>query len=144
MIRKPIQQSLFDIPTFNIAADIKAALNQAVKNSGLSREDVVDKMNAHAERYGVNLVNGNSTKLTLDTLEKWLNPADHTRSIPLKALPLFCAVVKDMSPLDILAKPLGCEVIGPKDRKMLEWARIKLRQKKEGKLLRELEAGCDD
>ena len=137
-MRRPQQLSLFDIPTFNITRDVKAAAHAAAKASRWSREEITDKMNDLASRYGVNLVKGNG-KLTVETLEKWLSVNDKTRVMPIAALPVFCAVVEDWSALAVMAKPLGLELIGHEDQKLLKWARIKLRHKQEGAELRAIE-----
>jgi hypothetical protein len=84
----PAQMSLFEIPTFNITAEFKSALNDVTKSSKLSREEIVDQMNALAARYGVCLLKGNA-KLTMAMFEKWINPLDTSRTMPLKAVPIF-------------------------------------------------------
>ncbi len=135
---KHIQLSLFERSTFNITPDIKGAMNAAAKECGLSREEIVDKMNSLAERNGVCLVNGK--RLTIDTLEKWLNPSESHRLISIKALPIFCAVVKDAGALNVLASPLDCMVISREDQRLLKWAKIKMRQKQDNRVLRRLES----
>ena len=138
-IRRPIQLSLFDVPTFNIAYDQKVSMNEAARNCGLSRDQIVEKMNEMAGRFGVTLVKGNTNSgLTLETFEKWINPEDTTRHMPMKALPIFCAVTESLEPLAIMAKPLEAAIIGQDEKKLLEWAKIKLRQKKEAKTLRRI------
>lgn len=131
--------SLFDQPTLNIASDLKHAMHAAVKNSNLSREEVVDKMNALADRYGVRMVSGNSQKLNMSTFEKWLNPDDDSRLMPLRALPVFCAVVECPEIIGLFARPLGYEVIGPEEVSMLKWAKAYFSQRKAAKEMRELE-----
>lgn len=117
-----VQLSLFERPSFNVSGLVKAAMSKAAKGCGLSRDQIVDRMNALGDRYGVSLAKGTSKKLTIETLEKWLNPADITRCIPIKALPVFCAAVNNISTLDIMAQPLGCRVIGEREQKLLKWA----------------------
>jgi len=38
-------------------------------------------------------------------------------------LPIFCAVVSSHEPLEALAQPLGVEMAGPEDQRLLKWAR---------------------
>ena len=71
------QIPLFDQPTFNTTKIQKEAMNQAAKRCGMSREQIVDKMNDLAGRYGVSLVSNGG--LRLDTFEKWINPNDLSR-----------------------------------------------------------------
>jgi len=120
---QPVQISLFNIPTFNTVVNLKEKMHKAAKECGLSRDEIVDRMNDLADRYGVKLVKGNGRGLTLDTLEKWLNPTDKVRQVPTRALPIFCAVVSSHEPLEALAQPLGVEMAGPEDQRLLKWAR---------------------
>jgi len=115
------QLSLFERPTLNTCKDSKLAMKAAADASGLSREQIVDKMNDLASRYGVNLASNGG--LQLHTFEKWINPNDLSRQMPMRALPVFCAVVGDTSAMDALARPLGARVIGPEDQNLLKWAR---------------------
>ena len=104
---KPVQLSIFDQPTLNISADLTRAMHEAVKNSDMSREQIVDRMNDLADRYGVRMVNGNTTKLTMTTFEKWINPDDPSRQIPVRALPIFCAAVGRPDICDIILQSPG-------------------------------------
>jgi len=126
---KQVQLSLFDHPTLNISKDLKRAMHAAVKNSKLSRDEIVDRINELAGRYGVRLVKGKETSLHLSTFEKWINPDDLTRQMPVRALPVFCAVVGCPELLDIIANPMGLRVIGPDEVKLLNWARAYWRQR---------------
>ncbi len=131
--------SLFDTQTLNVTRPLKEAMHAATKNCGLSRDEIVDRMNDLAYRYGVSLASGNGMKLTRDIFEKWVNPQDTSRQVPVKALPIFCAIVKDITPFNILVKPLGAEVIGRDERRKLKWADAKLNVKRENRVIREIE-----
>lgn len=137
----PLQRSLFELPTFNVALELKEAMNAAAKRCGLSRQEITDRMNELAGRYGVCLVKGNGRGLTVESLEKWLNPVDTSRQIPTRALPIFCAVVNDVTALEILAKPLQAQVIGTKDQQLLRWAKAYFEARKCRKIMRQLEPG---
>jgi len=136
-MKQPSQIPLFDAPTFNITKLQKEGMNAAAKNCGLSRDQIVDQMNDLANRYGVNLVSNGVLKL--DTLEKWINPNDLSRQMPMKALPIFCAVVRDTSAMDVLARPVGRKVIGHEDQQLLKWARAYHRERKARSERRRLE-----
>lgn len=137
---KPIQLNLFNQPTLNVAKPIKDAMNNDVRDSGLSREQIVDRMNELANRFGICLNRGNSKRLTIEVFEKWLNPSDLSRQMPLKALPVFCAAVETCSTIDALTRPLGLRVIGDRDQKLLAWAEAKMAVKAHGRKIRKLEA----
>jgi len=114
---------MFNHPSLNIMRPLKESMATAARECGLSREDIVDKMNDLAERYGVLLVKGNGRRLKVATLEKWLNPGDKQHVISLKALPVFCAVVKSSKPMRALIEPLGYQVVDDKDTQLLTWAK---------------------
>jgi hypothetical protein len=140
MSRPPIQLDLFNQPTLNIAKAIKTAMAEDMHNSGLSREQIIDRMNDLSSRYGVCLTHGNCKRLTIETFEKWLNPTDLSRLIPLKAVPVFCAATKGCKIVDALARPLGLRVIDETDQKKLMWAEAKLDVKHANRKIRALES----
>jgi len=139
IMRTPIQLDLFSQPTLNVSKAIKAAMADDARDCGMSREQLVDRMNDIAERHGVCLTHGNSQRLTIDTLEKWLNVSD-PRHIPLKALTVFCAAVGRWSVLDVVARSLGLMVIGDREQKMLAWAEAKIEVQRKSRQIRKIES----
>jgi len=135
------QLSLFDQPTYNTCRDQKRAMKRAADRCGLSRDEIVDQMNDFASRYGVNLVSNGG--LQMHTFEKWINPNDLSRQMPMRALPVFCAVVRDYSALNVLARPLGAAVIGLKDQNLLKWARAYFRKRDAAKTMRVIEGDLE-
>ena len=83
---------------------------------------------------------GNGSRLSPDTFEKWLNPADTSRYISGKALPIFCAAVDDRTPVDVMVNPLGWRVIGQDDIRLLEWAKAYHKAKDARQTMRRLES----
>jgi len=117
------QLGLFDqAPTLNVLRDLKTAMAKAADASGLSRDELCDRINQLADRYGVRLVKGTGPNLTMATFEKWLNPEDKERVIPAKALSVFCAATNSIEPMQVLTAPLGWRVIDEKQAKLLTWA----------------------
>jgi len=117
------QLGLFDqAPTLNVLRDLKTAMAKAADASGLSRDELCDRINQLADRYGVRMVKGTGPNLTMATLEKWLNPEDKERVIPAKALSVFCAASGSIEPMQVLIAPLGWRVIDEKQAKLLTWA----------------------
>lgn len=135
------QIPLFDQPNLNTIKTQKEAMNQAAKRCGLSRDQVVDKMNDLASRYGVNLMSNGG--LRLYTFEKWINPNDLSRQMPMRAVPVFCAVVRDYEALDILARPLGARVIGLEDQNLLRWAKAYFSARDARQVMRRIETDLD-
>jgi hypothetical protein len=144
-VTKPIQLSLVNQHTLNVDQPIKDAMNNDVRNNGLNREQIVGRMNELAGRYGTCLSRGNRKRLTIEVFEKRLNPADLSRQMPLKALPVFCAAVETCSTIDVLTRPLGLRVIGDRDQKLLAWAEAKMAVKAHGRQIRKFSrrASCE-
>lgn len=117
------QMGLFDqFPSLNVTRDMKQAMAKDADECGLSRDQLCDRMNQLADRYGVCLVKGRGQKLTKALLEKWLNPEDKERVIPAKGLPIFCAATGRVGVMQVLIGPVGARVINEKQAKLLAWA----------------------
>jgi len=127
------QLKLFAAPSLNVLRTVKEAMATAVKECGMSRAELCDAINELADRYGVCLVGGRGQRLTLPTLEKWLNPEDREHLPSIKALPVFCAVTGDSGPMRAMIEPLGWQIIGDREARLLTWAQ----HYHEGKSLRE-------
>lgn len=127
-------------PTLNVLRDLKTAMANAAKETGLSREELCDQINQMADRYGVRLVKGTGPNLTLDTLEKWLNPEDKERVIPAKGLPVFCAAVNSIEPMQVMVAPLGWRVIDERQAKLLQLAELDQEVKQKQAIMKKLKA----
>jgi hypothetical protein len=137
----PSQLDLFSQQSFaSIVQDVKKAMNEAIRASNLSREQVLDRMNTLALRQNVRLITGNGKTLKLETLNKWLNVEDDIRVPSLKALPIFCAATGSAEPLAVIAKLLGARLIDVEEIKLLEWAKRYRRAQTLRKEMKELEA----
>lgn len=126
--------------TLNVMRSVKAAMNEDIRNSGRSREQIMDRMNALALDYGVGLVKGNGKQLTMEAFEKWLNENDPTRPMPLKALPIFCAATGQCSVINAIAAPLGLRVIDGRKMDLLTWAEAKAANKINNRVIRQVES----
>lgn len=103
----------------DVRLTVKSAMAQALKDCGLSRDQVVDKINSLAAANGIVL------RLTINTLDKWVAPsADH--AIPYQLMPIFCRATGSMAPLGALATPLGAVVAGPREQWLMELGRAHL------------------
>lgn len=120
-----------------VVRDVKESLFAEVKASGLSRDQVLDRLNELARRHGVHL-NGRGD-ISKDLLEKWLNVEDDSRVPGLKGLALLCAALETTAPVGAIVEPLGGRVIGPDDVKLLEWAKAYQKSKELQKRMRKLE-----
>jgi len=134
---KPVQLELWSRPDIDPTIRLKAAMREALRISGLSREKVVHDINDLAGETGLT-TNGRGAKITLDVLEKWVAASADAHRVPIHYLPVFCLVTRSFLPLEVLAASVGCHVIGVEDMKLLEWARIETTRRKLGRDARRL------
>ena len=117
------QLKLFNQPSLNINKKLKEKLAQSAKDCPLSRDELLDRINELAQRYGVRLLKGNGSHLTMATFEKWLNP-DALDYIPgINSLVVFCAATGDLSPMQEALAPLDALLIDDTDARLLLWAK---------------------
>jgi|GEM_PF-620813 len=132
------QLPLFGGESLNPVPALKRALNLAVRESGLSRAQVADRLNEVLALEGLR-TRGREGAVSLALLEKWLAPADTAAVMPAKFLPAFCRVTGSLLPLMALARPLGAAVIGPEDQVLLEIARTMMAERQAARRRRRLE-----
>ncbi|WP_027181635.1 hypothetical protein [Oleidesulfovibrio alaskensis] len=125
------QLSLFDNVANRVALldrEIKSAMNEACKHfcsrNRVSREEVVDRMNALALQAGVRLTGGNAKQLSDQILAKWLSPSSPEHMPSHRALAVFCDVVGSLEPLAVQAAVHGGTVIDESQRLRLEQAEV--------------------
>jgi hypothetical protein len=133
------QLNLFNQPSLNIGKGLKECLARTAKESRYSREELLDRMNDLAARYGVRLVKGNGTGLTMATLEKWLNPEAMEHVPGINSLVIFCAAADDLAAIREVIAPLGGMLIDENDVKLLLWAKEYQRAKDARIRMRKLE-----
>ena len=94
------------------------AMNEAMKGSSLSREQVADEMNRRARLAGMRFRSGKAM------LDKWLNLAAENYPPPLLGRYLFCLALGDNRPLEayVLAFP-EVRLVSQEDAELLAWAK---------------------
>ncbi|MBF0415628.1 MAG: hypothetical protein HQL79_07655 [Magnetococcales bacterium] len=130
-------RNLFTVGLGQIGFAICEAMNHAAKESGMSREQIVDRMNAVASQLNINITSGNSQALTVTTLDKWLNPNEKHRP-NWEAFVLLCQVTGSFDPINAMVGPLGGMVISSFRGKILELAETEINMKLQRKRVREL------
>lgn len=134
----PIQLNLFSRPGLHtVVRDIKEALNQEIKASGKSRDQVLDLLNELARRNGITLNGKNG--VSKDLFEKWLNAEDDSRVPGLKGLTLLCAALGSVKPMAVMLESVGGMAIENDDIKLLEWARAYQKSKALRRRMRKIE-----
>ena len=134
------QLSLFEQPSLNINRDLKEQMAVVVKSSHWSREEILDRMNNLASRFGVHLIKGNGHALKMATFEKWLNPKDRVHVPSINAFVIFCCALENNTPIQVLLAPLGCDLVDEKDLRLLTWAKHYHQAKDARKQMRKIEA----
>ena len=123
-----------------LISQMKAAMNDAARNSALSRDQILDRMNQIAIAAGVRLTAGNVKTLGAATLEKWLNPAEREHVPGVLALNVFCAAVESIFPLQAQLSMHGLDVMTPQDKTERDYGRACLEMRRARKTKRKLEA----
>ena len=106
---------------------------------GEGRKALPDKINAVASASGVRLTAGNTRAISKDTLDKWLSPSDESHPPSILAVLAFCLATNDSAPLRAMLRSVGLDVMTAEDRKVCEYGRTLIEQKKMRKRLRKLE-----
>ncbi len=136
------QASLFDhcAPLASAMPAIKAAMRAvAGAPEGEGRKALPDKLNAVASASGVRLTAGNVRSISKDTLDKWLSPSDEGHPPSILAVLAFYLATDDPAPLRAMLRSVGLDVMTIEDRKVCEYGRTLIEQKKMRKRLRKLE-----
>lgn len=136
------QASLFDhcAPLAGAMPAIKAAMRAvAGAPEGEGRKALPDRINAVASASGVRLTAGNARSISKDTLDKWLSPSDESHPPSILAVLAFCLATDDSAPLRAMLRSVGLDVMTAEDRKVCEYGRALIEQKKMRKRLRKLE-----
>ena len=131
MYKAPHQLDLFNNQSLNPTFEIKRQLRLELSRCGLSRDEVVDRMNGIAVREGLR------KSISKASLDGWTKDSDPDRLPSLPWLTIFCRVVDSAAPIAAMIHPLGCGVVDPDDQVLLTWARAekeKRRAMKKAKL----------
>ena len=107
------QLDLFS-PSLDVVIALKASMARCLANCRLSRDEVVDRMNALAADAGSKLA------VTKPTINKWVSISSTSHVIPTGLLPIFCKAVGSLEPLAVLAAPLGAAIAGPREQKLMQ------------------------
>jgi len=85
----------------------------SIKDSGLSRPSIVDRMNSILEEMGLD------REVTLDQINSWTKN-EESRVIPTVFLPVFCQATNSLFSFQVLLQPLGARILDIKDEPFLE------------------------
>jgi len=114
--------------SLNPVPGLKRAMNLAARECGLSREEIVDRMNEQLYLDGLR-TKGKDGQVTVAMLNKWLAPEARGHVISTQLLPYFCAAVSSLEPHQAMVEVNDGEVIGPIDQARLR--KVRADEKKE-------------
>jgi hypothetical protein len=134
------QLNLFNQPSLNINRSLKEQMALSALESEWDRDEILNRMNDLADRYGVRLMKGNGKTLTMTTFEKWLNVGAMEHIPPINSLVIFCATIGDNRTMHVAMQPLGAAVIDENDAILLQWAKEYQRAKVARQKMKKLES----
>lgn len=108
-----------------------------VSASGLSRDQVCDRMEAVASKHGVRIC-ANAKRLSVALLEKWLNPAEREHMPGIRAVQVFCIALDTFAPWQVLLEGMGLSVLTPKIHHVYKIGQAQLELEAARKRLRKL------
>ena len=130
MTMKPQQLDLFGSKSLNITYELKRQMRLAASKCGLSRDQIVDQMNAIAAREGMR------TNVSKGALDNWFKDSDPGRLPSPAWLTIFCSVTGDRGSIEAMLRPLGCAVVDETGQRLLAWAEAEVERKRAAKRAR--------
>lgn len=119
---------------------IKAAMRGiAGAPEGEGRKALPDKLNAIARASGIKLTGGNAHGISEEMLHKILSPSDDSRPPSVLMLLAFYKATSNPAHIRAMLRAVGLDIMTEDDRKLRDYARAILDQKKARKQARKLE-----
>ena len=119
---------------------IKAAMRGiAGAPEGEGRKALPDKLNAIARASGIKLTGGNAHGVSEEMLHKILSPSDDSRPPSVLMLLAFYKATSNPAHIRAMLRAVGLDIMTEDDRKLRDYARAILDQKKARKQARKLE-----
>lgn len=119
---------------------IKAAMRGiAGAPEGDGRKALPGKLNAIAHASGVKLTGGNASGISEEMLHKILSPSDDSRPPSVLMMLAYYKATSNAAHLRAMLRAVGLDVMTEDDRKLRDYARAILDQKKARKQARKLE-----
>ena len=119
---------------------IKAAMRGiAGAPEGEGRKALPDKLNAIARASGIKLTGGNAHGISEEMLHKILSPSDDSRPPSVLMLLAFYKATSNPAHIRAMLRAVNLDIMTEDDRKLRDYARAILDQKKARKQARKLE-----
>lgn len=128
------QGSLFDLlPPENpaemvgvagVMAEVCAEMNGVAEAYEPGRKQLAVDVTDIARRERVALTAGGGKELTVDVLNKWVQPSQRAHEPSVEGILCFCLATRSARPIKPMLKRLGLVVIAEADLKDLEYGKI--------------------
>ena len=119
---------------------IKAAMRGiAGAPEGEGRKALSDKLSVIARASGIKLTGGNASGISEEMLHKILSPSDDSRPPSVLMLLAYYKATGNPAHLRAMLRSVGLDIMTEDDRKLRDYARAILDQKKARKQVRKLE-----
>lgn len=119
---------------------VRAAMRRVVGDpESEGRKALVDSINSIARHAQVRLTGGNSHALSKETLDKILSPSDAGHPPSLLFLVVFALATRDISPISMVLRAVGLDVMTDEDRRFRDIGRADVEMKAARKRKRQLE-----
>jgi len=116
-------------PHLDLSLDVIQVINQCIRNSVLSREQIIDRMNL--------CLRDSDKTVTKIAFNKWLSPSQ-ANAIPFWVISAFCWAAQTDAPYRTVLQPIGRKVIDMRGDTMRQMTEMNLNiaaQQREAKQL---------
>lgn len=128
LAHNPLEQA--NAPDLDLKLTMIHLVKQAIRNSGMSRPQIVDRINL--------CLRVSDDQVTERQLNHWLSPSQ-ANNVPAFVLPAICWATQSMEPVNGLIQELGYKTADRRDDLMSNIARSKIEAAQKSRESRELE-----
>jgi len=89
-------------PHLDLSLDVTQIINQCIRNSPLSREQIIDRMNL--------CLRDSDKTVSKNAFNKWLSPSQ-ANAIPFWVVSAFCWAAQTDAPFKVALQPIGRKVV---------------------------------
>ena len=113
-----------------VMAEVCAEMNGVAEEYEPGRKQLAADVTQVAKRERVGLTTGGGKELTVDVLDKWMQPKQRAHEPSIEAIMCFCLATRSARPFRPLLKRLGLVVIPQEDLESLEYGKLCMKEKR--------------
>ena len=110
-------------PILDLDTEICAAVKAAIRQSRLSRDQVVDRINLCLRDTDAKLV-------TKRMLNQWLAPSQEDKRMPAPIIPAICWATRSTLPLETMTKCIQYDLVDAREQVALQYGELAIAQKR--------------